>query len=108
MKILYSFPHKIGASRICYTAWEQVRSLASANAEVTVFPGVLSRALPANVEVHPTLALGKLRIPYKLLGRMGACVLHDRIVSRRLEEMVGRVDIVHCWPLGSLRNLENS
>jgi glycosyltransferase involved in cell wall biosynthesis len=108
MKILYSFPHKIGASRICYTAWEQVRSLASANAEVTVFPGVLSRALPANVEVHPTLALGKLRIPYKLLGRMGACVLHDRIVSRRLEEMVGRVDIVHCWPLGSLETLKTA
>jgi glycosyltransferase involved in cell wall biosynthesis len=106
MKVLYSFPHKIGAARICYTAWEQVRGLAAAGAQVTVMPGAVSRALPPNVTVRPTLAWGKLRIPYKLLGRMGACILHDRIVSRRLEQMAGQIDIVHCWPLGSLETLK--
>lgn len=108
MKVLYSFPHKIGAARICYTAWEQVRGLAAAGAQITVFPGVVSRPLPANVKVRPTLAWGKLRIPYRLLGRMGACVLHDRIVSRRLEKMAGEVDIVHCWPLASLETLKTA
>ena len=110
MKILYTFPHKIGAARICYTAWEQVRGLASAGARVTVFPGAVSRALPENVTVRPTLARGRLRIPYKVLGRIGASILHDRIVSRRLKKMAaaGEVDIVHCWPLGSLETLKTA
>jgi len=108
MRVLYSFPHKIGAARICYTAWQQVRGLAAAGVEVTVMPGVVSRTLPGNVNVRPTLARGKVRIPYKLLGRMGACVLHDRIVARRLQGMAGEVDIVHCWPLGSLETLKTA
>jgi glycosyltransferase involved in cell wall biosynthesis len=108
MRVLYSFPNKIGAARICYTAWEQVRGLAAAGADVTAFPGAVSRALPANVTVRPTLARGRLRLPYKLLGRMGAFVLHDRIVSRRLEKMAGEVDLVHCWPLGSLETLKTA
>jgi|HubBroStandDraft_5_1064220.scaffolds.fasta_scaffold01426_8 glycosyltransferase involved in cell wall biosynthesis len=106
MRVLYSFPHKIGAARICYTAWEQVRGLASAGSQVIVFPGAVSRGLPENVTVRPTLARGRLRIPYKLLGRMGACVLHDRVVARRLEKMADEVDIIHCWPLGSLETLK--
>jgi len=24
IRVLYSFPHKLGAERICYTAWQQV------------------------------------------------------------------------------------
>jgi glycosyltransferase involved in cell wall biosynthesis len=108
MRVLYSFPHKIGAARICYTAWEQVRGLAAAGAQVTAFPGAVSRELPAGVDVRPTLAWGSLRIPYKLLGRMGACVLHDRIVARRLERMAGEIDVVHCWPLGSLATLKTA
>lgn len=108
MKVLYSFPHKIGAARICYTAWEQVRGLAAAGAEVIVMAGVTSRPLPANVSVRPTLAWGRIRIPYKVLGRMGACTLHDRIVSRRLEKIASNIDIVHCWPLGSLETLRTA
>lgn len=108
MRVLYSFPHKIGADRICYTAWQQVRSLAAAGAQVTVFPGVVSRPLPANVTFRPTLAWRKFRIPYRLLGRIGASILHDRIVARRLEKMVGEVDVVHCWPLGSVETLKTA
>jgi len=32
VRALYSFPHKLGADRICYTAWQQVNGLASAGA----------------------------------------------------------------------------
>jgi len=108
MNVLYSFPHKIGAARICYTAWEQVRGSVAAGAQVTVMPGAVSRILPREVTVCPTMARGKFRIPYKLLGRMGACVMHDRIVAQRLERMAGKVDIVHCWPLGSLETLKTA
>jgi glycosyltransferase involved in cell wall biosynthesis len=106
VRVLYSFPHKLGAARICYTAWQQVDGIAKAGADVLLFPGALEREAPAGVKARPTLAKGKLRIPYKVLGSMRAFALHDYIVSRRLEKLAGQVDIVHAWPLGALRTLQ--
>jgi glycosyltransferase involved in cell wall biosynthesis len=105
MRVLYSFPHKLGAQRICHTAWQQVNGLVAAGADVLVFPGVLHKPLPEGAKVHQTLALGKLRISYKLLGAMRACALHDYIVARRIAKMAGQIDIIHTWPLGALRTL---
>jgi len=105
VRFLYSFPHKLGADRICTTAWYQVDGLRKAGAQVIACPGALSRALPADVDVRPTLARGRWRIPYTLLGRMRAFALHDLIIARRLEKLAGRIDIVHAWPLGSRRTL---
>src|SRR5581483_6178610 len=87
VRVLYSFPHKLGADRICYTAWQQVRGLAAAGAEVLAMPGALHRPVPDCVQVQATLSRGKARIPYKLLGRMNSCRLHDWIVARRLEKL---------------------
>jgi glycosyltransferase involved in cell wall biosynthesis len=98
VRVLYSFPHKLGADRICYTAWQQVNGLAAAGADLLVFPGALHRPVPATVKVRPTLARGKLRIPYKVLGTMRALALHDYIVSRRVEKLEGKIDIIHTWP----------
>jgi glycosyltransferase involved in cell wall biosynthesis len=39
---------------------------------------------------------------------MRACVLHDYIVSRRLEKLAGEIDIIHAWPLGALRTLRTA
>ena len=108
IRVLYSFPHKIGAGRICYTAWEQVRGIAKAGAEVTVFPGVLHRAIPERVKIVPTLARGPFRIPYKLVGMVRACEIHDAVVARRLHRMAKQIDIIHAWPVGSLRTLETA
>jgi glycosyltransferase involved in cell wall biosynthesis len=58
------------------------------------------------VKVQTTLARGKLRIPYKLLGTMRALALHDHIVSRRLEKLAGQVDVIHTWPDAALRTLK--
>ena len=106
VRVLYSFPHKLGASRICYTAWQQVKGLAAAGADVLVFPGTLIRPLPPSIRVAPTLARGRLRIPYKLFGRMHAFAVHDYIVSRRVEKLATQIDIVHTWPLGAMRTLK--
>jgi glycosyltransferase involved in cell wall biosynthesis len=108
VRVLYSFPHKIGADRICYTAWQQVNGLAAAGADVLAFPGVLHKPLPANVKVQPTLARGKVRIPYKFLGRMRAFALHDYIVSRRVEKLAGQIDIIHAWPLAAVQTLKTA
>jgi glycosyltransferase involved in cell wall biosynthesis len=105
IRVLYSFPNKLGAARICYTAWQQVNGLAAAGADVTVFTGGLLRPVPEGVKVHTTLARGKLRIPYKLIGNGRALALHDYLVSRQVEKSVGAFDIIHTWPSGALRTL---
>ena len=106
MRVLYSFPHKIGADRICYTAWQQVRGLAVAGAEVLLFPGAVTRPLPPSVEVETTLSWGKLRVPYRLLGKLRALALHDQIVALRLQKLAGRIDVVHVWPCAALETIK--
>jgi glycosyltransferase involved in cell wall biosynthesis len=108
VRVLYSFPNRLGADRICYTAWNQVDGLAAAGAEMLVFPASLSRPLPHSVRVWPTLAAGKVRLPYRLFGVFRTVALHDRIVARRLERLAGQIDIVHTWPLGALQTLKTA
>jgi glycosyltransferase involved in cell wall biosynthesis len=108
IRVLYSFPHRIGAGRICYTAWEQVAGLHAAGAEVLVHPASVHRALPDGIEVRPTLARGRLRLPYRLVGQLRALELHDRLVARRLPRLADRIDLVHAWPLGALATLETA
>jgi glycosyltransferase involved in cell wall biosynthesis len=108
VRVLYSFPHRIGASRICYTAWQQINGLAAAGADVLLCPGAVSCPLPPEVTVRPTLARGKIRIPYKILGSERAFALHDHIVSHRLERLAAKIDIVHAWPMGALRTLRTA
>jgi glycosyltransferase involved in cell wall biosynthesis len=106
VRVLYSFPNKLGAGRICYTAWQQVNGLAAAGADLLVFPGVLQRPLPSGVSVRPTLARRRLRISYKLVGSLRACAWHDWVVARRIEKLAGQIDIIHTWPLGAFHTLK--
>lgn len=105
LRVLYSFPHKLGADRICTTAWHQVDGLAAAGADVTIYAGCVARALPAGVKLRTSLAWKRFRIPYRVLGTKRACALHDRIVAHALKKMAGQVDIVHLWPLGALHTI---
>jgi len=108
VRVVYSFPLRLGADRICYTAWQQVNGLAAAGADLIVFPASLGRPVTPGVRVSPTLARGKLRIPYKVVGTMRACALHDRIVARRIEKLAGQIDVIHTWPLGALETLKTA
>jgi glycosyltransferase involved in cell wall biosynthesis len=105
-RVLYSYPSKLGATRICYTAWESVANVAAAGADVLVFPGVLHRSLPEFIRVKPTLARGKLRLPYKMFGTVRTFKLHDHIVANRLRKLAGQIDVVHTWPVGALQTLK--
>lgn len=106
VRVLYSFPHKIGAARICTTAWHQVEGVANAGAEVVLYTGSVARHFSRNVRVHKTLTFGSLRIPYRLLGTRRACILHDWSVARNLQTLKPQVDLIHLWPLGALRTLK--
>lgn len=106
IRVLYSYPLKIGAGRICHTAWQQVNGLAAAEVDVLLFPGVLYKPVASTVTVRTTLSRGKARISYKLVGNMRALALHDYIVSRRLERLAHQIDIIHTWPNAALRTLK--
>jgi glycosyltransferase involved in cell wall biosynthesis len=105
IRVLQTFPHKIGAGRICDTAWHQAVGVAGAGGDVLVMPASVHRALPSNLRVRPTLARGRLRVPYTLVGRMRALKLHDRLVAAALPKLASQIDIVHAWPSGALETL---
>lgn len=108
VRVLYSFPLRLGADRICYTAWQQVNGLAAAGADPLVFPASLGRSVPEGVRVSPTLAWGDFRLPYRVVGTMRAVAMHDRIVARRIERLAGQIDVIHTWPLGALETLKTA
>jgi glycosyltransferase involved in cell wall biosynthesis len=106
IRVLQSFPHKIGAGRICDTAWHQAAGVARAGGDVLVLPGAVHRALPTEVRTRTTLARGRWRIPYKGIGHLRAFKLHDLLVARALKRLAGEIDVVHAWPLGALETLK--
>ncbi len=108
IRVLYSFPHKLGGARLSDGAWHQVNAIAAAGADVLAFPGVLHTQVAPGVKVRPTLARGKLRIPYKVLGKMRALGLHDQIVAHRLKRLVGKIDVIHTYAAGSLETLRTA
>lgn len=108
MRALQSFPHRIGAARICTTAWYQAAGVAQAGGEVFVHAGSVERPLPPGVRSRSTLARGRWRIPYRVLGRLRAMKLHDRLVARRLPELADEIDVLHAWPLGALETLRTA
>jgi len=108
LRVLYSFPLRLGAERICTTAWHQVNGLAEAGADVLLLPASISRPVDPGVRISTTLARGKLRLPYRIVGTMRAVALHDRIVARRIQKLAGQIDIIHTWPLGALETLKTA
>jgi glycosyltransferase involved in cell wall biosynthesis len=108
VRVLFSFPLRLGADRICGIAWHQVNGLAAAGADLVVFPASVGWPVPPGVRVLPTLARGKFRLPYRLVGTTRAVAMHDRIVARRIEKLAGQIDIVHVWPTGALETLKTA
>ena len=108
VRVLFSFPLRLGADRICGIAWQQVNGLAAAGADVLCFPASISRPVYPGVRVFPTLERGKFRVPYRVVGTLRAAGWHDRIVAHRIEKLAGQIDIVHMWPTGALESLKTA
>jgi glycosyltransferase involved in cell wall biosynthesis len=85
-----------------------VNGLAAAGADLLAYPASLGRAVPAGVRVSSTLELGKLRMPFRIVGTARAVAMHDLIVARRLKSLVGKIDIIHTWPTGALQTLKTA
>lgn len=97
VRILFSFPHALGAPGIGWTAWQQVTGLAARGHEVHVVAASLARPLPDGVIVTTSLARGRARIPHRVIGRDRAFAWHDRVAARQISST--SPDLVHVWPL---------
>jgi glycosyltransferase involved in cell wall biosynthesis len=93
-------------SRIATTAWYEIDGAAAAGADMLVMAGDSVRPFPRPVRVQTTLSRGRLRIPYKLLGPLRACALHDWLVARKLPNIADQIDIIHAWPLAALKTIK--
>lgn len=104
-RVLYSFPYRIGSGRICSTAWHQAQGAALGGAKVTVLSGSVQHPFDPSVNSLTTLAFGGVRLPVRFLGTRRASQIHDWRTARWLERNAEAVDIVHGWPLASLRTI---
>ncbi len=108
VRVVYSFPLRLGADRICYTAWQQVNGLAAAGADLLVFPASLGRPVPRGCKFPRRWPEGNCASRTGSSARCGQCALHDHIVARRIEKLAGQIDIIHTWPLGALETLKTA
>ncbi|UOE44335.1 glycosyltransferase family 4 protein [Agromyces larvae] len=104
LRILYSFPHPIGAPGIGWTASNQVAELVAAGHEVHLVAAAVDRPVDGVASLTRTMTVGGRRVPHALLGGDRAYSWHDRRAAARLRAV--RPDVVHGWPLASLRTFE--
>ena len=108
LRVLHSFPHRLGMGRICTTAWYEIASTSALGANLIVLAGDSVRPFHTPVHVRKTLTIGNLRIPYRILGTRRMCLLHDWRVSHMLPKLRDQIDIIHAWPSGALRTIRKA
>jgi len=110
LRVLYSFPLRLGISGIGMTAWYQVSGLLREGVNVELYCGSLEKQIPQLNTLRQTLVPFGLKIPMRLLGRNGPFILHDKIVAKALRRTYRKshIDLVHCWPSGSLETLKTA
>jgi glycosyltransferase involved in cell wall biosynthesis len=110
LHILYSFPSRLGTTGIGTTAWYQVAGLLREGVHVELYCGSLEKHIEHLNKSKETLVPFGIKIPMRMLGRNGAFILHDKIVAKALRHTYRKshIDIVHCWPSGSLETLKTA
>jgi glycosyltransferase involved in cell wall biosynthesis len=103
LSVLYSFPHAFGSPGIGQTAWNQVNELVRAGHSVTLVAASVAQPLAGLRTVEQTLVFGGRRLPHRAVGRMRAFSWHDFRAATRVHSAT--FDIVHAWPLASVRTL---
>jgi|SRR5579859_100112 len=98
MRILYSFPHAIGAPGIGTTAIQQVRGLLDRGHQVTVIAASIHSSAPALPIALKTMVFGGVRVPHRIMGMDRTMAYHDWTVAAHLRKNPAAYDVVHCWP----------
>ena len=105
-RVLYSFPYRIGHSGICSTAWHQVDGASRGGSQMILLSSSDGSSLTSAVVKHTTLSIGCIRLPLRYLGRLKACGFHDWVTSCWLKKHRNQVDLIHGWPLSSVRTIQ--
>lgn len=109
LRVLYSFPHRIGMPGIGTIAWHQVQGLVGCGVDVHLACASQQEPVKGLVSIQQTLKLGWLRIPHRAFGNVDrAMAWHDLQVARRLRRLRDSIDLVHVWPSGSLSTLRTA
>ena len=95
----------MGLSGIGMTSWNQVNELVINGVKVFLNVGTLEKDIANLSGLVETLRLFGFKIPIKPIGERSAARLHDRITANLLLSGKIKVDVVHCWPLGSEQTL---
>ncbi len=98
MRILYSFPHSIGAPGIGTTAIQQVLGLLDRGHQVTVIAASIHSSVENLPSVFRTMVFGGMRIPHRIFGMDRTMAYHDMRVATHLRRKSTAYDVVHCWP----------
>jgi len=102
MRVLYSFPHPIGAAGIGTTALQEVIGLLKRGHDVTVIATSASRAAPKLPKLISTMNLAGVRVPHRVMGMDRTMAYHDARAAGHLRRRGREYDVVHCWPGASL------
>jgi glycosyltransferase involved in cell wall biosynthesis len=106
LRVLLSFPTRLGTPGIGTTAWNQAAGLARLGADVSVWCGSLERPLPGVRRVVETMRIGRWKVPYRAVGQDRAIRYHDRRVARLIRHRPEQFDVVHSWPGGGEQTLD--
>jgi glycosyltransferase involved in cell wall biosynthesis len=100
----------VGTTGIGTTAWYQISGLLREGVYVELYCGSLEKPIEHLNKSKQTLVPFGIKIPMRLLGRHGAFILHDKIVAKALRHTYRKshIDLVHCWPSGSLETLKTA
>lgn len=103
MRILYSFPHAIGAPGIGTTAINQVLGLIERGHDVVVIAASVHKNAPRMAaKIVKTMVFGGVRVPHRALGMDRTMAYHDSRTAAHLRNRPSSYDIVHCWPGAAL------
>jgi len=107
ISILYSFPLRVGTPGNGMTAWHQISGLLRKGVNIHLYTGSCEKPVLGLTSLKETLNPWGVRLPLRLFPSQ-ACTLHDIIVASELPKLNRKIDIIHCWPSGSLQTLRTA
>lgn len=105
MRVVYSFPHRIGSPGIGTIAAQQVLGLVESGHEVVVYCMSAGCSMPGVRSTVQTMAVGRYRVPRKAVGFERALRYHDRRTARSVARSHADADAVHVWGLAAVQTL---
>ena len=99
LKILYSFPLRMGISGVGITSYNIVKELIKLGHSVYLSVASLEKSFINLNSLYETFKIANIKLPLRIFGRNKTTSIHDKKTARWLRSRKPELDIVHCWPL---------